>query len=69
MGVGKIEIVLSIIFQILSNIVRDTSDTFKDKVLMFKQTYGEFYIKLSIEIMTKNQERYVTEEEEELEDS
>lgn len=67
MGVGRIEIVLSIIFQIMSNIIRDTSTSFQEQVTMFKNLFVEKSIKLAINIMTKNQERICVEEEEELE--
>lgn len=53
-GVGRTEIVLSIMFQIMSNIIRDTSATFQETVKMFKKDFVKPSVDLAINIILKN---------------
>ena len=67
MGVGQIELVLSILFQVLTNIVRDQSREGRETVQRFKEDYLERSIGLSFRLLLANQGRRVSDEDEEAE--
>ena len=68
-GVGQTELVLSILFQILANIIRDTSKEAKDTVDVFKNDFLERAINISLRILTINSARVCVLEDEENEKS
>ena len=70
-GAGKTELVLAVIFNILSNLLSDNSNNIKtsETTTLFKTKFSFTAISLAIAIMTKNQEREVDCAEEEFEKS
>ena len=66
---GQTELVLSILFQILANIIRDTSREAKDTVEVFKYDFLERAIDISLHILSINSGRKCVMEEEENEKS
>ena len=68
-GVGQTELVLSILFQILANVIRDTSKEAKETVDVFKNDFLERAINISLRILTINSTRMCVLEEEENEKS
>lgn len=66
-GVGKTELVLAVIFNILSNLVRDTQKKNAEVTSLFKNKFSNRAISLGIEILQMNQERTVDDLEEETE--
>ena len=66
-GAGKTELVLSVIFNILSNLISDTSKKALETTTLFKTKFSFTAISHAINIMTKNQERAVDDIEEEKE--
>ena len=66
-GAGKTELVLSVIFNILSNLISDNSQKTSDTTTLFKTKFSYTAISLAINILQKNQERMVDDVEEEAE--
>ena len=66
-GTGKTELVLAVIFHIFGNMVGDASVQNENTVETFKSLYGERAIHLAINIMTTNQDRIVSDLDEEYE--
>jgi len=64
-GAGKTELVLSVIFNILSNLISDPSKKALATTTLFKTKFSYTAITNAIAIMLKNQERRVDDEEEE----
>ena len=64
-GAGKTELVLSVIFNILSNLISDTSYKTIETTTLFKTKFSYTAISLAINILTKNQERQVDDIDEE----
>ena len=69
MGVGQIELVLSIIFQVLANIVRDHSREGRETIRRFKKDYLERSIAISFKLLCTNQGRHTSNPDEEAEKS
>lgn len=53
-GAGKTELVLSVIFNILSNLISDNSSQSHATTTLFKTKFSYTAISLAISIMTKN---------------
>ena len=66
-GVGQIELVLSIIFLMFSKILSESSLEAKESVEIFKTEFIGDAIKLGIKLILMNQRRKVSEHEEEVE--
>jgi len=66
-GAGKTELVLSVIFNILSNMISETSVKAIETTNLFKTKFSYAAINLAINILSKNQLRVVEDLEEETE--
>lgn len=64
-GAGKTELVLSVIFNILSNLISDNSAKTIETTTLFKTKFSYTAISLATNILEKNQERQVDDAEEE----
>ena len=66
-GAGKTELVLSVIFNILSNLISENSAKAFETTNLFKTKFSYTAINLAINILSKNQLRVVDDLEEETE--
>lgn len=64
-GVGQTELVISVIFQFFCRIVRETSIQSRESVELFKHEFAADAIRLAIKFLTINQNRTVSEFDEE----
>ena len=53
-GVGQTELVLAILFQIFSNIMKDTSNPPKDIVKLFKEQFLKEVIEVAVSVLGRN---------------
>lgn len=66
-GVGKTELVLAVIFNILSNLTSDTQKKNVEVTILFRSKFSQKAISLALDILQSNQARMVDDLEEETE--